>query len=172
MEMRAGDVILTVTCKWSGLFVHKGCYDTVLSQGRRTVRSHRFGERGSGVGGGAGFSGPSISLETKFASGQLQMSRLSSGHQKAVGWGLCPQELVLWAPGSLRMYDNGTMMQTSGQRFCGRQCQVGPGSPWKLAWQLLFLLWTILKLKNVIARVNMVMMVVKPMLMMIKVAIF
>jgi hypothetical protein len=49
---------------------------------------------------------------------------------------------------------------------------VGPGSPWKLAWQLLFLLWTILKLKNVIARANMIMMVVKPMLMMIKVDIF
>ena len=54
----------------------------MLSRGGRTVRSHRFGERGSGVGGGAGSSGPSISLETKFASGKLQMSRLSSGHQE------------------------------------------------------------------------------------------
>ena len=44
--------MLTVTFKWSGLFVYKGCYDTALSQGRRIGRSHRFGERGSGVGGG------------------------------------------------------------------------------------------------------------------------
>lgn len=36
----------------------------MLSRGRRTVKFHRFGERGSEMGGGAGTSCPSISLET------------------------------------------------------------------------------------------------------------
>lgn len=86
----------------------------MLSHGWRTVRSHSFGERGSGVGGGAGSSGPRISLETEFASGKLQMGRRSSGHQEGVGWGMCPQQLDLWVPCSLLTGDNGAMMQTAG----------------------------------------------------------
>lgn len=38
---------LTKMFKWYGLFVHKGCCDVMLSCGCRTVKSHRFGGRGS-----------------------------------------------------------------------------------------------------------------------------
>lgn len=100
-----------MTFKESSLFIYKGCYDTMLSHGRRTVGSHRFGEKGSGKGGGAGTSCSIISLETEFASSLLQRARLSSGHQEGAGWGLCSQQLHLSAPCSLPTDDNGARMR-------------------------------------------------------------
>lgn len=110
------------------------------------------------MGGGAGTFCSTISLETEFASSELQMARLSSGRQEGVGWGMCSQQLHLSAPCSLPMDDNGAMMQTSGyDSMGGSQCRVGPGSSWKLAWQLLILLWAILKLESVIVRCDKIM---------------
>lgn len=80
-------VFLTVACKLSVLFVYKGCCDTMLSRGRRTVKSQRFGERGSGTGGGADSSCLSVSMETDCIKQTLKWADRALATKKGEGKG-------------------------------------------------------------------------------------
>lgn len=70
----------------------------MLSRGRRTVKSQRFGERGSGLGGGADSSCFSVSLETdcikQTLEGQTELWPPRGGGRGNI----CFQQLELWAP--------------------------------------------------------------------------
>lgn len=76
----------------------------MLSLGRRTVRPHRFGEKGSEVGGGAGTSCSSISLETDC------IKQTPNGQAEHWLPGRVRVRHMFPGPGFLLMVDNGTMM--------------------------------------------------------------
>lgn len=119
----------TMACKSSVLFVYRGCCDTMLSHGRRTVKSQRFGERGSGPGGGADSSCLSVSMETdcikQTLNGQTELWPLGRGRGRE---DVSFQQLELGAPCSSLTDDKGPMMSTSGfDLMGGSQCWVGQG---------------------------------------------
>lgn len=129
LEMRAGSVILTVTFKWFGLFVYKGCCDAVLSQGRENREVPQIWGKGKWSGRWGWLLWPQHLPGNQVCVRPAPDEQTELWPPRGGGVGPVSPELALRAPGSLRMYHNGTVMPTSGQRFCGRQCQVGPGSP-------------------------------------------
>lgn len=93
------------------------------------MKSQRFGERGSGTGGGADSSCLSVSMETdgikQTLNGQTELWPLGRGRGRE---DVSFQQLELGAPCSSLTDDKGPMMSTSGfDLMGGSQCWVGQG---------------------------------------------